>query len=35
LRLITEELPAPMRPLVWISPSWWVSSQWYEWIVKR
>ena len=35
LRLITEELPAPMRPLVWISPSWWVSSPWYEWIIKR
>ena len=34
-RLITEELPAPMRPLVWISPSWWVSSPWYEWAIKR
>ena len=35
LRLMTEELPAPMRPLVWISPSWWVSSPWYEWTIKR
>jgi hypothetical protein len=35
LRLITEDLPAPMRPLVWISPSWWVSSPWYEWLIKR
>lgn len=33
LRLVTEELPAPMRPLVWISPSWWISSAWQEWPV--
>jgi hypothetical protein len=33
LRLVTEELPAPMRPLVWISPAWWISSPWHEWIV--
>ena len=31
LRLLTDELPAPMRPLVWISPGWWVSTGWHTW----
>ena len=31
LKLDTDELPSPMRPLVWISPAWWVSSGWHEW----
>ncbi len=34
LRLVTEELPAPMRPLVWISPGWWISSGWREWPIQ-
>ena len=29
-RLLTDQLPAPMRPLVWISPGWWVSTGWHE-----
>ena len=33
LRLLTDDLPAPMRPLVWISPGWWVSTGWHEWTV--
>lgn len=31
LKLDTDNLPSPMRPLVWISPAWWVSSGWHEW----
>lgn len=31
LKLETDELPSPMRPVVWLSPAWWVSSGWHEW----
>lgn len=34
IRLSVEELPAPMRPTVWISPAWWVSSGWHEWTLR-
>lgn len=34
VRLLTDQLPAPMRPLVWISPGWWVSSGWQRWEVR-
>lgn len=34
LRLLTDELPAPMRPLVWISPDWWVSTGWQTWTLS-
>jgi len=31
LRLDIEALPAPLRPIAYVSPSWRVSSGWYEW----
>lgn len=31
LRLDIEALPAPLRPVAYVSPSWRVSSGWYEW----
>lgn len=34
-RLDLESLPAPLRPLAYISPSWRMSSGWYEWKVIR
>ncbi len=34
-RLDLESLPAPLRPLAYISPSWRMSSGWYEWKVTR
>ena len=34
VRLLTDQLPAPMRPLIWISPAWWVSSGWQRWEVS-
>ena len=33
LKLDTDELPSPMRPVVWLSPAWWVSSGWHEWTI--
>ncbi|HJP34749.1 MAG TPA: DUF4390 domain-containing protein, partial [Gammaproteobacteria bacterium] len=30
-RLDLESLPAPLRPLAYISPSWRMSSGWYQW----
>jgi hypothetical protein len=30
-RLDIEALPAPLRPIAWISPSWRMSSQWFRW----
>ncbi len=35
LRLDIEALPAPLRPIAYVSPSWRVSSGWYEWIFAR
>ena len=35
LKLDTDELPSPMRPLVWISPAWWISSGWHEWTLLQ
>lgn len=32
LRLDIEALPAPLRPIAYVSPSWRVSSGWYEWV---
>jgi len=32
LRLDIEALPAPLRPIAYISPSWRLSSGWYEWV---
>jgi len=34
-RLDLESLPAPLRPLAYISPSWRMSSGWYEWKITR
>ena len=33
LKLDTDELPSPMRPVVWLSPAWWVSSGWHAWTI--
>ncbi|MGR8948587.1 MAG: DUF4390 domain-containing protein [Gammaproteobacteria bacterium] len=30
-RLDIEALPAPLRPVAYVSPSWRMSSGWYEW----
>jgi len=27
-------LPLPLQPLAYISPSWYLTSQWYEWVVR-
>jgi len=35
LRLDIEALPAPLRPIAYVSPSWRVSSGWYEWSFAR
>lgn len=35
LRLDIEALPAPLRPIAYVSPSWRVSSGWYEWTFAR
>jgi len=32
LRLNIEALPAPLRPIAYVSPSWRLSSGWYEWV---
>lgn len=32
LRLDIEALPAPLRPIAYVSPSWRVSSGWVEWV---
>ncbi|MFP6780755.1 MAG: DUF4390 domain-containing protein [Gammaproteobacteria bacterium] len=34
-RLDLESLPAPLRPIAYISPSWRMSSGWYQWILSR
>jgi hypothetical protein len=31
VRLDIEALPAPLRPLAYLSPSWRLSSDWYSW----
>jgi hypothetical protein len=35
VRLDLESLPAPLRPLAYISPSWRMSSGWYQWKITR
>lgn len=35
MRLDIEALPAPLRPIAYVSPSWRVSSGWYEWTFAR
>jgi hypothetical protein len=35
LSLSVEDLPAPMRPLAYVSPGWWLSSGWYNWTFKQ
>ena len=35
LRLDIEALPAPLRPIAYVSPSWRISSGWYEWTFAR
>jgi hypothetical protein len=32
LRLDIEALPAPLRPIAYVSPGWRLSSGWYEWV---
>jgi hypothetical protein len=34
-RLDLESLPAPIRPIAYISPSWRMSSGWYQWTLAR
>ena len=34
-RLDLESLPAPLRPIAYISPSWRMSSGWYQWTLNR
>lgn len=31
IRLDVRSLPAPMRLAVYLSPSWWLASDWYRW----
>ncbi len=31
IRLDVKSLPAPMRLAVYLSPGWWLSSDWYRW----
>ncbi len=33
-RLDIEALPSPLRPLAYISPSWRLAGDWYEWTLK-
>lgn len=33
-RLDIEALPSPLRPLAYISPSWRLAGDWYEWALK-
>lgn len=35
LRLNIEALPAPLRPIAYISPGWHLSSGWHEWQLVR
>ena len=32
VRAEIEALPAPLRPIAYVSPSWRLSSGWYEWV---
>jgi hypothetical protein len=34
-RLDLESLPGPIRPMAYISPSWRMSSGWYQWILPH
>ena len=34
-RLDLASLPAPIRPIAYISPSWRMSSRWYQWIFTQ
>jgi hypothetical protein len=34
-RLDIEALPSPLRPLAYISPSWHLRGEWYEWPLAR
>lgn len=31
VKLDIESLPAPLRPIAWVSPRWHISSPWEEW----
>lgn len=33
-RLDVESLPAPLRPVAYLSPSWWMASDWVEWTIE-
>jgi hypothetical protein len=35
LRLNIEALPAPLRPIAYVSPGWHLSSGWHEWWFER
>ena len=30
-----NELPLPLRPFAYINPQWYLSSDWYEWTLKK
>jgi hypothetical protein len=34
VRLDTDSLPAPLRLVAYVTPSWWMTSDWYIWKVK-
>lgn len=34
IKLDIEGLPAPMRPIAYLSPSWYLGSGWYSWEVE-
>ena len=34
-RLNIQKLPAPLRPLAYLSSKWRMSSQWYKWVIKQ
>jgi hypothetical protein len=35
VHLDIEALPLPLRPIAYVSPSWYVASPWFEWPVER
>lgn len=30
-----DSLPAPLRPFAYVTPSWWMESDWYRWSLTR
>ncbi len=34
VQLDIESLPSPLRPFAYITPAWWLSSDWYTWSLR-